>query len=111
MPEGVCWIGKQYTPGGHAHDATRGGDYEWFSLWGDNGAGGKSYDSTPVKNPKTGAVIARGYFNLHTGAASDGCITVSSDIPCGAPEYPHSSNYDRLKDFIQRGSEPLSTVL
>lgn len=32
MPEGEYWIGKQYTPGGHAHDATRGGDDDWFSL-------------------------------------------------------------------------------
>lgn len=100
LPEGEYWIGGQYTPRDHINDAARGGDYDWFRLYGDDGNGGKSYPSIPVTDPQTGQQVTRGGFNLHTGQRSDGCITVWSDINEGESGYPHSSQYDDLKDFI-----------
>ena len=104
--EGEYWIGNQYIPKGHLRDAAEGGGYNWYRLCGDNGKGGKSYESIPVKNPSTGEVVCRGGFNLHTGRASDGCVTVWSEIAPGEKNYPQSEDYDKLSQFIEKAGEP-----
>ena len=106
LPEGDYWIGNQYIPKGHLGDAAEGGNYNWYPLYGDNGKGGKSYESIPVKNPNTGEVVCRGGFNLHTGRASDGCVTVWSEIALGEKNYPQSEDYDKLSQFIEKAGEP-----
>lgn len=87
-------------------DAAEGGGYNWYRLCGDNGKGGKSYESIPVKNPSTGEVVCRGGFKLHTGRASDGCVTVWSEIAPGEKNYPQSEDYDKLSQFIEKAGEP-----
>lgn len=102
LPEGEYWIDDQYIPKDHVADAARGGNYNWYKLYGDDGKGGKSYTNIPVKDPTTGQIVNRGGFNLHTGRASNGCITVTSDIDQSDPKYPQSKDYDDLSNFINK---------
>lgn len=71
----------------------------------------KMEDSSKIEklNPETGKYECRGGFNLHTGCASNGCVTIESEIEDDTdPEYPQSSEYDRLNEFInQAASSPL----
>ena len=64
-----------------------------------------TYNNIPVRTP-TGKIVYRGGFNLHTGRASDGCVTVWSDVSQGDKGYPHSDDYDKLKDFLNK-TKPL----
>lgn len=109
IPIGEYWIDFEYTPDEHIQDAIEGGNDKWHKLYGDNGNGGKSYDKVRVLNPETGKYEYRGGFNLHTGCASNGCVTIESEIEDDTdPEYPQSSEYDRLNEFInQAASSPL----
>jgi RHS repeat-associated protein len=79
-----------------------GGNDWWYKLYGPDGNGGYSYSCIPVKNPLTGKVGCRNGFNLHTGLASDGCITVPSDIDNNDPNYPQSNDYDKIKDLLEK---------
>ena len=94
IPVGEYWLGMEYM-----HKNTSNGDWEWFKLWGDDGNGGKSYVSIPVKHDNQ--TIYRGGFNLHTGRASDGCVTCRSDVAREDVNYPKSKEYSKLKKFIK----------
>jgi len=102
LPTGKYLIGLSYVPKQHAADS---GDYNWYRLYGSNGKGGYSYNQIPVKAPD-GTIVYRGGFNLHTGRASDGCVTVWSDVKRGAKGYPHSDDYDKLKTMLDK-TKPL----
>ena len=104
IPIGEYWLGNKYIPKNHIDDAQRGGNYNWYKLYGDNGMGGKSYTQVAVKNPETGKIIYRGGFNLHTGQASNGCVTVWSDIDSTDSRYPQSKQYDHLEKFLDKCS-------
>ncbi len=84
----------------------RYGDYNWYRLYGDNEKGGYTYDGIPVKTPD-GTTVYRGNFNLHTGRASNGCVTVWSDVKLGEKGYPHSDDYDKLKKLLDK-TKPLN---
>ena len=102
LPTGTYLIGLSYVPKNHSSDT---GDYNWYRLYGSNGKGGYTYNNIPVRTP-TGEIVYRGGFNLHTGRASDGCVTVWSDVSQGDKGYPHSDDYDKLKDFLNK-TKPL----
>jgi RHS repeat-associated protein len=87
---------------GNGYDSGHGGNDWWYKLYGPDGNGGYSYSCIPVKNPLTGKVGCRNGFNLHTGLASDGCITVPSDIDNNDPNYPQSNDYDKIKDLLEK---------
>ena len=93
IPEGVYWIGEQRV----VHGRER-----WRRLYGDDGKGGKSYTDVQVYDPNTRQRITRGGLNLHVGTRSNGCVTVTSEIPEGSPGYPQSGDYDRLNNFIEQ---------
>ncbi|MGK7955408.1 MAG: RHS repeat-associated core domain-containing protein, partial [Crocosphaera sp.] len=97
IPVGEYWLGNPYT-----HPKYGPG---WYKLWGDNGSGGKSYTKIPVKTPSE-ETIYRGYFNLHTGLFSEGCVTCKSDVDRGDPNYPKSADYDLLRKFIADSKTP-----
>ena len=102
LPTGKYLIGLSYVPAQHSSDT---GDYNWYRLYGSNGKGGYTYNNIPVKTP-AGATVYRGGFNLHTGRASDGCVTVWSDVSQGDKGYPHSDDYDKLKAILDK-TKPL----
>ncbi|MGN0885213.1 MAG: RHS repeat-associated core domain-containing protein [Candidatus Spyradosoma sp.] len=95
VPIGRYWIGNPINrhPGWP-------GDWTWYPLYGDDGKGGKSQNYIPVKDPKTGEIVHRGGFYIHTGRASNGCVTIWSDVATGVSGYPKSKLYDELKKYI-----------
>ena len=108
IPIGEYWIGHEYIPNSHTEDAHDGGNYKWHRLYGDDGNGGKSYYNVRVLNKETGQYVYRGEFNLHTGCTSNGCVTIESEIKDeNDPQYPKSKEYDKLKKFIEKGSDKL----
>ena len=98
IPVGKYLIGRSYVPHGHENEH---GDYSWYKLYGSNGKGGYDYRNIPVDAPG-GTRVYRGGFNLHTGRRSNGCVTVWSDVNEGEEGYPHSDNYDKLKDVLDK---------
>jgi RHS repeat-associated protein len=98
LPGGKYLIGLGY-------DSGHGGDDWWYKLYGDNGSGGYSYTDIPVVAPD-GIIHHRGGFNLHTGRASDGCVTVWSDVAQGDTGYPKSDDYNKLKAMLDK-TKPL----
>jgi hypothetical protein len=90
IPKGDYLIGNSYEEK-HVHDAHPGGDATWYKLYGKDGKGGYSHEV--LWN-------GRGVFALHTGLRSDGCVTVPSDVGEDDPSYPHSNNFDRVKDIL-----------
>lgn len=98
LPTGTYLVGRGY-------DSGHGGDDWWYKLYGSNGSGGYSYNDIPVTDPD-GNVHYRGGFNLHTGRASDGCVTVWSDVSNGEEGYPKSDDYNKLKDMLNN-TKPL----
>jgi hypothetical protein len=102
IPEGEYWIGNEYK---HGNSST--GNYQWNKLYGDDGNGGKSYRKVVVPKPG-GGTVTRGGFNLHTGRASNGCITCRSDVGRNDPNYPQSKKYDKLQDFINKSKKPFT---
>ena len=102
LPVGKYLVGRSYVPKQHRGED---GDYNWYPLYGDNGQGGYSYPKFPVTTPN-GTKVYRGGFNLHTGRASDGCVTVWSDIKRGDKGYPRSNDYDKLKRLLDK-TKPL----
>ena len=100
LPTGKYLIGLSYR-----HDGVGSGDDNWYKLYGDNGNGGYSYSEIPVQTPK-GETVMRGGFNLHTGRRSNGCLTIWSDIPEGTKDYPHSDDYEKLRDLLD-STKPL----
>lgn len=97
LPTGRYLVGLSYR-----HNAGHG-DQNWYKLYGNNGSGGYSYTDIPVQGPM-GTVI-RGGFNLHTGRRSNGCITVWSDVAESDEKYPHSDDYDKLRELLDN-TEP-----
>ena len=102
LPVGKYLVGLSYVPKQHSNDT---GDYNWYRLYGDNEKGGYTYDGIPVKTPDR-TTVYRGNFNLHTGRASNGCVTVWSDVKRGEKGYPHSDDYDKLKKLLDK-TKPL----
>ena len=100
LPGGTYLVGNGFTERDHP------GDSWWYHLYGPDGKGGYSYTDIPVRNPRTGETVHRGLFNLHTGRASDGCVTVMSDVDRSDPSYPKSKAYDRLKRLLDN-TKPL----
>ena len=98
LPAGKYLIGNAYPHTGSP------GDNQWYRLYGENGSGGYSYASFPVATP-SGGTVNRGRFNLHTGGASDGCVTVRSDVGFNDPSYPTSKAYDKIKEILD-ATEP-----
>jgi hypothetical protein len=98
LPAGTYLIGTVHYVG--TEHVPVGGDNTWFPLYGPNGKGGYSYSSIPVIDPTDGKIVMRGGFNLHTGRASDGCLTVWSDVPRGTYGYPHSTDFDHLRQLL-----------
>jgi hypothetical protein len=68
-------------------------------LYGDNGRGGYSYTDVKVKD-SNGRTVIRDGFNLHTGSASIGCVTVPSETGFGDGDYPRSAVYTRIRALI-----------
>jgi hypothetical protein len=93
LPSGEYLIGEGYNSG-HVL-----GDDWWYKLYGPDGSGGYSYQIIPVTDSK-GATQKRGYFNLHTGRESDGCVTVTSDLGPADKGYPNSKDYDKIKHIL-----------
>ena len=93
-------VGDGYAAPGHS------GDNWWYRLYGFNGSGFDK-DCVPVTDPATGQTICRDGFNLHTGLASDGCVTVPSDVSRGLPGYPTSEDYESLKKLLDN-TKPLN---
>ena len=102
LPVGKYLVGRSYVP---KHHRGEDGDYNWYRLYGNNGSGGYEYEKFPVKAPN-GTTVYRGRFNLHTGRASDGCVTVWSDVRRGDKGYPRSNDYDKLKRLLDK-TKPL----
>jgi RHS repeat-associated protein len=102
LPVGRYLVGLSYIPNAHLNDS---GDYDWYKLYGNNGKNGYSYNKIPVTAPD-GTRVYRGGFNLHTGRASDGCVTVWSDVSRGDSEYPKSEDYNKLKSLLNK-TKPL----
>ena len=100
LPAGKYLIGDGYLEPNHP------GDNWWYRLYGDDGNGGYSFKEIPVRDPRTGKMVTRGYFNLHTGRASDGCITVWSDVARGETGYPKSKKYNSAKKLLDH-TKPL----
>mgnify|MGYP000633912234 CR=1 FL=1 len=101
LPAGKYLIGEAWS-GGHS----AGGNNTWFKLYGPNGSGGYVYRSKPgipVKTP-SGGTVYRGEFNLHTGLASNGCITVPSYVPRGNINYPNSTAFSRIQMMLKSTS-------
>jgi RHS repeat-associated protein len=94
LPTGKYLLGQGYFSGHNPN-----GNDTWYKLYGKNGKGGYSYNEVPVKDPN-GNTVVRGGFNLHTGRASDGCITVWSDVPPGSPNYPQSADFEDAQAII-----------
>jgi len=93
--------GGEYLVGnGYGHPGSPGDNW-WYKLYGPDGSGGYSYTCIPVANPTTGNIECRGLFNLHTGRASDGCMTVKSDVGHSDPNYPYSNDYNKLKRLLE----------
>jgi RHS repeat-associated protein len=101
IPAGNYLIGQAYN-GGHS----AGGNNTWFRLYGPNGSGGYSYTTIPVPVPGGGSVN-RGGFNIHTGLASNGCVTVPSTVPNSAPNYPQSPAFNAIQRMLQ-STRPLN---
>jgi len=99
LPAGQYLIGNAYNKADHS------GDNQWYRLYGPNGKGGYSYTEIPVRNP-SGKMINRGFFNLHTGRRSDGCVTVKSDVEEDDPNYPTSKEFDSIKKLLD-ATQPL----
>ena len=95
IPGGKYLIGQKYSHQGSP------GDNQWYKLYGPNGHGGYSYSDIPVKSPN-GETVHRGQLNLHTGLASDGCLTVPSVVPHENPKYPTSPDYDKIKNLLDK---------
>jgi Protein of unknown function (DUF2778) len=107
--EGI--VGSGPLPGGdylmgNGYDSGHGGDDWWYRLYGPDGKGGYSYTCIPVVDPGTGKTVCRNGFNLHTGLASDGCVTVPSDVDNSSPAYPTSKSFDDLKKLLEK-TKPL----
>ena len=49
-----------------------------------------------------GMTVIRGGFNLHTGRRSNGCVTVWSDIGEEDDGYPHSNDFDKLREMLDK---------
>lgn len=102
IPVGKYLVGRRYVPEKHICDS---GDYNWYRLYGQNGSGGYTYDEIPISSPY-GKTVYRGEFNLHTGRASDGCVTVWSEIDSSEINYPQSSDYKKLRRILDK-TKPL----
>ena len=98
LPIGKYLVGQSFVPVAHRGQS---GDYNWYHLYGPNGEGGYSYSAIPVKAPN-GMTVIRGGFNLHTGRRSDGCATVWSDIGEEDDGYPHSNDFDKLREMLDK---------
>jgi len=94
-PGGKYLIGNAYQHPEPDHP----GDMQWYKLYGQDGKGGYSYQHIPIADP-SGKMADRGYLNLHTGRASDGCVTFWSDAPRGAANYPSSAAYNQVKQIL-----------
>ncbi len=91
VPAGIYLLGEAYEHGPGP------GDQTWYHLYGPDGQGGYR-DKFPVRDPQ-GNIVYRDSINLHTGRASDGCVTVTSDVPHG-PDYPRSAQYNAIKALL-----------
>ena len=94
IPVGDYLIGKGVIKLGHP------GDNYWYPLYGRDGKGGYSSFEIPVSDPVSGSSVKRGQMYIHTGRASNGCVTVWSDVDHTNPKYPTSKGYDALKKFL-----------
>ena len=99
IPAGNYLIGQAYN-GGHS----AGGNNTWFKLYGPDGSGGYSYTTIPVPVPGGGSVN-RGGCNLHTGLASNGCVTIPSTVPNSARNYPQSPSFNAIQQMLQSTSQ------
>jgi hypothetical protein len=90
IPKGDFLIGNGYNEpkvqAEHPH-----GDAWWYKLYGKDGKGGYSHEK--LWN-------GRGYFDIHTGLESNGCVTVPSEAPKISPLYPQSTKFDQVKDML-----------
>lgn len=98
LPTGKYLVGQSFVPVEHRDQS---GDYNWYHLYGPNGKGGYSYSEIPVMSPN-GMTVIRGGFNLHTGRRSNGCVTVWSDIGEEDDGYPHSNDFDKLRERLDK---------
>jgi RHS repeat-associated protein len=94
---------KKKAPG-HG-DIHPNGEWNWFPLYRIEGT--KVIKDFKVANYKTGKLTntIRGSFYLHTGRASNGCVTVWSVEPPKKddkdnPKYPQSPDFDKIKNLL-----------
>lgn len=90
LPKGEYLIGNGYE-NADLLNSHPGGDPHWYRLYGSDGKGGFSYEKL---------ANGRGGFNLHTGLESDGCGTIPSEVQQSNSAYPSSTQYNKLKDFL-----------
>jgi hypothetical protein len=96
IPKGDYLIGNGYKERA-VSDPHPNGDARWYPLYGANGHGGYSLER--LWN-------GRGVLYLHTGLRTNGCVTIPSDVPETAPNYPTSSKYNELKNLLDN-TKPL----
>jgi RHS repeat-associated protein len=79
------------------------GNYWWYRLYGNDGTGKYRFQEpgTLVRDPQ-GRPVYRDGMNLHTGSGSMGCVTVPSDVDRNDPDYPQSSQYDKLVKLLEK---------
>ncbi len=95
IPRGDYLIGNGYKEEKVARDHP-GGDARWYTLYGSDGKGGYSQ---VLPN-------GRGFFYMHTGRRTNGCVTIPSDVPEEGPGYPRSEAYNALKRLLD-GTSPM----
>jgi len=90
IPKGDYLIGNGYN-NKHIEEDHPGGDAQWYKLYGADGKGGYSHEQL---------ANGRGVISLHTGLESNGCVGAPSEVPKSDPQYPRSSEYNKLKNLL-----------
>jgi hypothetical protein len=104
LPAGEYLIGNIHRDPGYCN-AHPGGNCAWYPLYGPDGQGGYSFRDIPVYDPSTGqSADTRGRFYLHTGRASDGCMTVWSEVDNTDLTYPTSKDFDAIQQLLENAT-------
>jgi|688.fasta_scaffold179578_2 hypothetical protein len=90
IPKGDYLVGNSYKNASILRDHPDG-DASWYPLYGSDGKGG--YSNQQLWND-------RGGLFMHTGRQSNGCVTFWADQTGSDANYPHSQNYDKMKEFL-----------
>ncbi|MFZ6736056.1 RHS repeat-associated core domain-containing protein, partial [Undibacterium sp. Ji42W] len=79
----------------------------WYQLLSPDGKGNYDYrNCRNVKNPETGEMECRRFFNIHNDLRSDGCVTVPSTVGEDDSNFPYSEQFEALKNLLNK-TKPL----